>query len=205
MAEFAADHHGARRQDRQPDHRQGGRSSRTTSRKSTTSSRPPAASSWRPARPPPPPAEKPAEVDRVHGRPRRPGRPDQEDQRHQGGPRDHRPRPQGSQGPGRRGARSRSRRTSPRTRPNALKKKLEDGGAKVSLKSAIIDCAVKRPRNIRLGWPGVRRPSRHQTCEGFFGWRDAWNDLATRPKLPGLHSSCLCGASRLLLSHASWR
>ena len=68
--------------------------------------------------------------DRVHRRPRRLRR-RQEDQRHQGGPRDHRPGPQGGQGPGRRRpeARQGERRQG---RRREVKKKLEDAGAKVS-------------------------------------------------------------------------
>ncbi len=58
----------------------------------------------------------------------------QEDQRHQGSPRDHRSRPQGSQGPGRRRRRRRSRKACPRPMLTKLKAQLEAEGAKVELK-----------------------------------------------------------------------
>jgi large subunit ribosomal protein L7/L12 len=70
----------------------------------------------------------------------------QEDQRHQGSPRHHRSRPEGSQGPGRRLLRRPSRKASPRAKQKSIKKKLEDAGAKVD--------AQVRPIRSGTGLPG---------------------------------------------------
>ena len=58
----------------------------------------------------------------VHGRARRHRR--QEDRGHQGGPRDHRPRPQGGQGPGRRRSQARQGKASTRTMPLSSRRSL---------------------------------------------------------------------------------
>ena len=71
-------------------------------------------------------------ADRVHGHPHPPRR--RQDQRHQGGPRDHRARPQGGQGPGRRRPEGDPRRPSRGRRPTAAKAKLEEAGATVEIK-----------------------------------------------------------------------
>ncbi len=72
-------------------------------------------------------------ADRVHGHPQGiRGR--QEGRRHQGGPRNHRSRPEGSEGPGRRRAGAPSRKACHKADADAMKKKLEDAGAKVEIK-----------------------------------------------------------------------
>ena len=70
-------------------------------------------------------------ADRVHRHPDRRWR--QEDQRDQGSPRDHRPRPEGSQGPGRRRAEGVKEGVS-KEEAEKIKKKLEEAGATVEIK-----------------------------------------------------------------------
>ena len=92
--------------------------------KCTRSSRPPVAWSWpRAGRGPPPRRSLPR---RPSSRSSSTARRGQEDQRHQGGARNHRPGPEGSQGPGRRRPKAVKENIS-KDEAEAIKKKLEDG------------------------------------------------------------------------------